>query len=234
MGVTSIELKPEVYSEREATFQSIRESIQRGEAIRFVLVELSDEDESLINHTLETVLDQYQRSDLLAMLYTCVKELVVNAVKANAKDMWFRMRGYDINDERDYLRGTEEYAGEFSEAQIHELAPKLREAGMLVELELHHTNEGIRLHVSNTTLISPHDEARMRHKMQVAAQYDDLLTFWTEQGSDTEGAGMGLALVVLLLKGEGLDPNLFRIGIRDRRTSARLEIPLSESYQSIR
>ena len=57
-----------------------------------------------------------------------------------------------------------------------------------------------------------------------------------EQSGDAtqSGAGLGLALVIILLKGEGIDPKLFRIMIREDRTIARLEIPFSEKFVSKR
>jgi len=51
---------------------------------------------------------------------------------------------------------------------------------------------------------------------------------------NTEGAGLGIALIMILLKNEGIDPNLFRIITHPDRTIARVEIPFSENYVSIR
>lgn len=227
---TYLEARTNTLSNTEPIFSAI----DSGKPIKLIMCELSDHDEELIKETLDYILIKYRCNHLMATLYTCAKELLVNAIKANAKDLWFRQRGLNIHEEEDYLRGTEEYAGQISEGQIRKLAPELTAANMVVEMVFEHEPHGLRFTVNNTTLISPHDEARLRHKMNLATQYDDLPTFFMEHGMDTEGAGIGLALVVILLKGEGLDPSLFRIGIQDRRTSARLEIPLTDGFQSKR
>ena len=64
--------------------------------------------------------------------------------------------------------------------------------------------------------------------------YDDLLSFYMANGDQTEGEGMGLVMNLLLLKGEEIDPALFRIGNIDGKTMGRIEIPFTENFQSVR
>ena len=57
-----------------------------------------------------------------------------------------------------------------------------------------------------------------------------------EFGDDTEGAGMGLTMVGILLDKSGIDKHAFSLysSSKYRETIAKLEIPLSGSYISKR
>jgi hypothetical protein len=48
-----------------------------------------------------------------------------------------------------------------------------------------------------------------------------------DNADDTEGYGMGIALIVILLKSEKLDPNLFTIVTAPDTTTARIKIPIT-------
>ncbi|MFN3660708.1 MAG: histidine kinase, partial [Brevinematales bacterium] len=73
-----------------------------------------------------------------------------------------------------------------------------------------------------------------RMKLKLAMEYTDLAQYYAEQMDTTEGAGLGIALVVLLLRGMNLDPSLFRIGSKHGVTIARIEVPLVDGYVSSR
>ena len=56
-----------------------------------------------------------------------------------------------------------------------------------------------------------------------------------EYGDDTEGAGLGLAMVGILLDESGIDKHSFTLYSNQyNETAARLEIPLTENHVSRR
>lgn len=63
-------------------------------------------------------------------------------------------------------------------------------------------------------------------------RYDDIAQFYMEGGDSSEGAGMGIVLVTMMLKAQEIDPHLFTIRSDYReKTLARVEFPLSPDYQ---
>lgn len=101
-------------------------------------------------------------------------------------------------------------------------------------ISFHYSLNGIRIEVINNAPITQQEEKSLREKLEKGMRYNDIAQFYLDNADNTEGAGIGLALILIMLKGEGIDPSYFRIIIREDITIARLEIPLSPDFQSLR
>jgi hypothetical protein len=106
---------------------------------------------------------------------------------------------------------------------------------MNLEVQLHffHDPRGLRIEVRSTALLTA-EEHRIRRRLTAGMGYEDLVQFYRTHGDRSEGEGLGLAMVLLLYRAEGLNPHLFRIGVVDGETLARLEVPLSPNFVSVR
>ncbi|URA09976.1 hypothetical protein [Thermospira aquatica] len=172
------------------------------------------------------------KEDFIDPIYSCVKELVVNATKANLKRVFFLENHLDINNMGEYVNGLIEFK-EMLEKQEYEKYEKiLKEHDLWVEFRVNWHKNAIVFEVMNNSEIIAIEEYRVRMKLKLAMEYTDLAQYYAEQMDTTEGAGLGIALVVLLLRGMGLDPSLFRIGSKHGVTIARIEIPLVDEYVS--
>ncbi len=195
---------------------------------------VSQELEKSIHSILEELFQDSTRPQILPLIYTITKELTINACKANHKRVFFEEKGYDIFNPKDYAKGIVEYKASFSENMGLEYGPKSKSRGYYCLIRFEYDRNGITITVINNTPITKQEEKSLREKLAKAMQYDDLAEFYMDNADNTEGAGLGLALIIIMLKGEGLDPNYFRISIMGNLTSARLEIPLSEAFKSKR
>ncbi|MCX7881659.1 MAG: hypothetical protein N2314_00350 [Brevinematales bacterium] len=174
------------------------------------------------------------KEEYIDPLYSCVKELVVNATKANLKRVFFLKNHLDINNMGEYVNGLILFKEMLEKSQYTEYEHLLKEHDLWVEFRANWHKEAIVFEVINNSEIIPIEEYRVRMKLKLAMEYTDLAQYYAEQVDTTEGAGLGIALVVLLLRGMGLDPALFRIGSKHGVTIARIEIPLVEGYVSSR
>ncbi|HNM05819.1 MAG TPA: histidine kinase, partial [Leptospiraceae bacterium] len=86
----------------------------------------------------------------------------------------------------------------------------------------------------NNTPILPAEEKRLREKMKKSMAYDSIAEFYMDNMDNTEGAGLGIAMTMILLKNEGIDPNLFRIVTKPDKTLARIEVPFTSDYVTFR
>lgn len=216
--------------------ENIEIAVKNGRYLTLKTHRMTDTVEKHIQYALESILKKTEHERYIHSLYTILKELVINGCKANQKRIFFEERGYNISDPEDYKKGMEEYKKHFSEEMAIEYGKKAKQKGLYVLIDFEFDENGLRIEVVNNSIIAEQEEKVMREKLKRAMGYNDLAEFYMDQAmqGESEGAGLGLALVIILLKGEGIDPNYFRIIIDKDKTIARLEIPFNENFVSKR
>lgn len=184
---------------------------------------------------LGVIFQKFNKMDYAGVLYTCLKELIINAAKANLKRILFEEAKIDIDDEEQYIKGMMVFKNKLTELAFHEFEQNLKDHKFWIEISFSFDDNGVRIEVMNSAHITKIEDRRLREKLRKAMQYKDIAQFYLEQGDEIEGAGMGIALVVMLLKGMDVDPGLFRIGNTDEnQTVIRLEIPMTDKFVSMR
>lgn len=214
--------------------QNIRLILNQSQELTLQSSKVNEKVEKYILHILKMILTRYDRESLLELVYTITKELAINGAKANQKRLFFDEHGLDISNERDYARGMLQFRQAFSDEMNEVYGIKSREKGVYVKIYLSHQPNGLCIEVENNTAIAPAEELRLREKMKKSMSYNDIAEFYMDNMDNTEGAGLGIALIMIMMKSEGLDPALFRIGTLEDRTIARVEIPFNSEYVSKR
>lgn len=186
--------------------------------------------EEQIKEAIKLILEKVESPSLLPTLYTITKELTINACKANQKRVFFEDKKFDLEDLTEYKKGVREYRESFSDAMSNELGAKAKSMGYYCLIHFSYNDESILVEVINNTPIAYQEERAIRERLGKGMSYDDIAQFYMDNADNTEGAGLGLALILILLKGEGIDPNHFRIVLGEDLTIARLEIPILKNY----
>jgi hypothetical protein len=210
--------------------EKLEQDLYSGKPIQFITFKLSDEDEKLIGKSIEKILEFYRHPEFKEVTYSCIKELLVNGTKANLKYIYFNEQNLNINKSDDHKRGTQEFKEKISEDFATELGKIAKKKGLFVRLIINHEPHGLRIEAMNNTQINEMDNMRIREKLSNAMQCENILDFYMNFADDTEGEGIGLALVVVLLKESGIDPKHFRVFLKDKFTTARLEIPFTDRF----
>lgn len=167
-------------------------------------------------------------------LHFVLMELIGNAVKANLKRVYFKKQNFDVKDPDSYRRGVEAFMADYNSIDEDEYKDAMQQMDFNVEVKIDVNNERLLIFVENTTILLEEEERRIRSKLADSTDIKNIVDFSLHYGDDTEGRGLGLAMIVLLMKDLGFDPGFFRVYQNGERTIARLEFPLDKNYVPIR
>jgi RNA binding exosome subunit len=180
--------------------------------------------ERYIERVVGIFLDHTKQSRLRDNIVYCLQELVVNAKKANTKRVYFFEKGLDLNNENDYREGMATFKDE-TLANINYYLELQRQQGLYIKLILHLKDNVINIEVRNNSMITASELERIRGRIIQARQYNDVEEAMMELLDDTEGAGLGLVILVLMMKKLGLGDESFDILRTNAETIARIVIP---------
>ncbi len=177
-----------------------------------------------LNALLAKILSNQDKIFLLDMMITILREIIVNATKANAKRVYFKKVNLNINDPESYQKGIETFKKDIV-GQLDTLEKDLKENDLKVTITIKKQDDGIRFAISNPTPIHPVEFSRIKTRIEKAKQYLDFTQAYEDVYDDTEGAGLGIVLVILLLKNAGVDPSNYKIGTDGKITQVVLNLP---------
>jgi hypothetical protein len=218
----------------EHLLEKLRKTVQARDRISVKSSKINSKLERYVHLIISEILAKFGQDRYLDMTYTILKELSINAIKANQKRIFFEELNLDITDEESYKEGIVKFKSSFSDTMAEEYGQKCQDKGIYCQLNFNYTKDGMYVEVINNTPVIKLEELRMREKMKKAMGYNDIAEFYMDNMDNTEGAGLGIALIMILMKNENIDPALFRIITKPDKTIARIEIPFTSDYVTLR
>jgi len=183
----------------------------------------------LVDRILEMYLSELGLENILEPLSYCVKELISNAQKANAKRIYFEERGLQISRKEDYERGMKDFLREIS-MNLDHFVQRLRERRLAIEVIFHTTGGSLTIAVRNSAALTAAEQTRIRDKIARASAFHSFFEALESSIDSTEGAGLGILILVQFLKRIGLDEKSFSIRSERGRTVSSIVIPMSEVH----
>jgi putative nucleotidyltransferase with HDIG domain len=206
----------------------VKKAVQSGIPLTVTTFTLPHEIEMYIEQVIAVFLKQVDQEKLKDYIVYCVQELAVNAKKANTKRVYFIERGLDLANPEDYKEGM----SSFKENTLSNIAHYLqlqKEKGLYIKLILQIKNNIINIEVRNNVAVTRTELIRIHDKLARSRQYSNLEDALSQVLDDSEGAGLGLVILVLMLKKMGLDEDCFDIMGTDKETIAKIIIPLEQA-----
>jgi hypothetical protein len=216
--------------EIEIDEEKVRRAIQLEVPLIMTTFTLPREIERYIEKVVTMFLEQIKLEELKDSLAYCVQELVVNAKKANTKRVYFMERGLNLYDPGDYQTGM----ADFKEDTLKNIAYYLqlqKKWGLYIKVILQIKKDVISIEVRNNVKITNAELNRIYDKLVRARQFDTLDDAIAQLVDNSEGAGLGLVILALLMKKAGLEESCFNILRTNRETIARIIIPPTTGWR---
>jgi len=205
----------------------IQKAALRSLPLTFHMTSLRRESHGVLDRILEAYLVELGQEKILEPLSYCLKELIVNAQKANTKRLFFEEKGLDIAREQDYEQGMAIFRRETVERLAYWLE-RLRARGMKIAVTFHTTSGNLFISVRNGVELTPREQARIYDRITRARAFHSFVEALAQPIDSTEGAGLGIMILLQFLKRIGLGEEAFVIESRDGETTASLMIPMSK------
>lgn len=203
----------------------IKKAVHSAIPLTITTYTLPHEIEIYLEEVLDVFLGELGQKKLKDYLVYCLRELAVNAKKANTKRVYFETRGLAINDPSDYEEGMKGFKSDTLENIAWYLA-KQKEKGYYIKIVLQAKGSTVVLEVRNNVEINRTEYVRIHDKLARSRKYTSLEEALQQVLDPSEGAGLGLVILVLMLKKIGLDEECFDIRAESGETLARITVPV--------
>lgn len=207
--------------------QKINMAIRSGLPLTITTYTLPHDMEVYMEQILVEFLTQLGQEHMVQYLSYCQQELITNAKKANTKRVYFAEKGLSITDEKDYKEGMLNFK-EDTLNNINYYLEKQKRAGLYVKLVLQFRNNKVKMEVRNNSSMVVHEYKRIHDKLSRVQQYTSVEDALSKVLDDSEGAGLGLIIMILMLQKIGLTEDNFQTICQNGETITRIILPLSE------
>lgn len=226
------------YNESEMQFQKevsldlskIKMAIRAGIPLSITTYTLPHEMSLYMEDVLTAFLTELNQTQMIEYLKYCLGELVANAKKANTKRLYFKVKGLDIFNKSDYKKGMETFK-EDTLGNIDYYLDLQKKAGLYIKLILQARNNKIKIEVRNNSEITFEEYKRIHDKISRAQQYTSVDQAMNRAIDQTEGAGLGIMIMILMLKKIGLTEENFQVLCENGETITRIILPINEKTQ---
>ena len=188
---------------------------------------LPHELEMNLEQILKIFLEEIGQDQLLDAIFYCLRELAVNAKKANTKRVYFHEKGLSLQNPEDYKKGMAGFKEDTLGNIQHYLALQ-EEAGLYIKIRFELKSNILNIFIANNTEITKKEQMRVYDRIARARAFNSLEEAFTLVLDDSEGAGLGIVIMILMLRKMGLDEDAFDIDTEGGETIARLTIPMSQ------
>jgi putative nucleotidyltransferase with HDIG domain len=207
----------------------IQKAVRNSVPISIKTYTLPKETEEYLEKILNIFLTEFGQEELTDRIAYCMKELAVNAKKANTKRVYFIDKGLDLDNAEEYSKGMENFKQETLD-NINFWLAKQKDHGLYIRVIFQAKGKTFTMTVKNNVEISRKEQIRVYDRIARSRAFNSMEEALSTVLDDSEGAGLGIVILVLMLKKLGLDEDAFDIDVENGETVAKITIPFNEVH----
>ena len=205
---------------------TIQQSVSESIPVTFRLKSFARNQHGVLDRILEVFLSELGLEGIQASLSYCTKELIFNAQKANSKRIYFQNKGLSITDADDYRKGMRQFLHYLTKTAGKE-DQQLDEGDFDIVLTIHASGGMFNIEVRNKGEMTDEESSRIYDRIIKARGFSSFYEALNSVGDVTEGAGLGIVILIQFLKRIGLGEEAFSIESEEGSTTASLQIPIA-------
>ena len=210
----------------EVDRNKVRTAINAGIPLSLTTYTLPHEMEVYMDDILRAFLEELDQTQMIEYLSYCLSELITNAKKANTKRVYFKFKKLDITNQADYELGMKTFKDDTLN-DINYFLGLQKKAGLYIRLILQYRNNKIKIEVRNNSDLTIFEYKRIHDKLSRAQQYTSVEQAMEQILDNSEGAGLGLVIMILMLEKIGLTEENFQVICENGETITRIILPLN-------
>lgn len=208
----------------------IKKAIEGEMPLLITTFTLPHEMELYIGEVVSCFLRELNQEYMIQYVLYCVNELTSNAKKANTKRVYFQEKKLDINNEYQYNLGMKNFKQETLDDINHYLLLQ-KELGLYVKVLLQKRNRKMKIEIKNNSPLTLFEYKRIHDKITRAENYTSVEDVFSQILDDSEGAGLGIIIMILMLKKIGLSDENFKFFTENGETITRIILDLDVGLQ---
>lgn len=207
-----------------SNISDINDPIQENHPFHFKFFNMNESVENTLYQTLDRFLLQLDVISVRESIVAAVKEMVTNAIKANAKRVYFHTQSANIQNEQEYQSKMTDFKKEYLEKR-DEFEEGLLKHNYGVYVSFIHNKNLMRIRIMNNVELTADEVDRIKYRIERAKSYNDLAEAFMDASNEQEGAGLGLIMTLMMLKNDGLSDSAFKFESSGNKTIFTIDIP---------
>ncbi|MEL3908733.1 MAG: HDOD domain-containing protein [Treponemataceae bacterium] len=208
--------------------KKVDEAIKLGIPISVTTYNYSKEVQTKLGELIAYFLNKIDQVHLKDYAIYCLSELAVNAKKANTKRVFFDEQGLDIFDKDQYETGMQSFKKETIE-NIDYYLERQKDEGLYIKVTVQIAGDSFEIEVRNNAIMTQEEMERIKQKITLSSNMEDISEAVT-MIDETEGAGLGLMIMMLMLKQINAGPDAYSIEVVKDETISKIRLPFSADY----